>query len=137
MRTIVTVSVAHDRRFARFFNVHSTARTNRLKQLSARIRGIPDQLALVQLDLKECRVRDGQHIPAPVQDAITDACTQLHRTLVEITEIVRYVDGLDNATDGAKKPLPPSASKRSARRAGGRGDSSADAGKYSGKRRAA
>ena len=113
----------------------STARTNRFKQLSAKIRGIPDQLALVQLDLKECRVRDGQHIPAPVQDAITDACTQLHRTLIEITEIVRYVDGLDDATDVAKKASPQSARKRSARRRGG--DSGADAGKYSGKRRAA
>lgn len=90
------------------FNVLSTAETPRLAQLSARIRAIPDQLALVQLDLKRACGHDARPNPVPVQDAIADACTQLHRTLVEVTELVREFEELEkNAGDGAGTSPPP------------------------------
>jgi len=101
MRTIVATLVGYGRLCGRCFNVRSTARTARLGQLSARIRDIPDQLALVQLDLKRLCGRDERSIPVPAQDAIADACTRLHDTLVEVTEIVRCVEDLERAGDGA------------------------------------
>ncbi|HEY1460977.1 MAG TPA: hypothetical protein VGH59_13075 [Casimicrobiaceae bacterium] len=114
--------------------MRSTARTARLEQLSARIRDIPDQLALVHLDLKRLCARDARSIPLPVQDAIADACARLHQTLVEVTEIVRCVEDLEIAGDGAGAMSRPDAREPPA--FGADIESDTDARKYSEKLRA-